>query len=227
MPPRSGRFAGVRYAFESRAGRLVAGDLFDVLALDDGRAAFFLGDVSGKGIGAAVLMSAAQSQLRTLLLSGTAVDAAVASLNRHLHERSEPGKFVTLVAGVIDAERGVLEIVDAGHGFCTIAGPEGRAARLEMGGGLPLGVVPEGAYTTTVVPLAPGARVVVFTDGVVEQTDASGRQFGFDAALEVLGRASGPEADAAELLRAVAAHAGGALADDLTVASLMLVREDP
>ncbi|MEO1536066.1 MAG: FHA domain-containing protein, partial [Planctomycetota bacterium] len=88
-PPRTGRYGAVAYNFESIAGRIVAGDLFDVFAIDDTRTAFFLGDVAGKGVGAAMLMAACQSQLRTRLLSGSPLAEALSEVNADLHARTE------------------------------------------------------------------------------------------------------------------------------------------
>jgi len=127
--------------------------------------AFFLGDVSGKGIGAAVLMAATQSQLRSLLLSGIRLSVAVDSVNRYLHQRTDSGKFVTLIAGVLDAASATIELVDAGHGMCCIVSGEGVAERFETDGDLPLGVSDGHTYRAVTRELGPGGRLVVFTDG--------------------------------------------------------------
>ncbi|MEO0484261.1 MAG: SpoIIE family protein phosphatase, partial [Planctomycetota bacterium] len=221
-PARTGGHAGVQYVFESIPGRIVAGDLFDFFPLDHARSAFFLGDVSGKGVGAAMLMAAAQSQLRTQLLSGAGLADAVARVNTDLHGRTESSKFVTLIAGVIDPDRRTVQLVDAGHGFAIIVPAQGAPQRAASPHGFPLGVVESADYEVFEAGLEPGGRVVVFSDGAVEQPNPEGDQFGIDAVIESIGGAAASDETTAALLRDVRAHAQADLADDLTVACMQL-----
>ena len=115
-PAESGRVGGLHYAARVRPGSLVAGDLFDVVALEDGRVATLIGDVCGEGIGASVIMAATQSHVRALLARGADPADAVGHVNRYLSAHTAPGKFVSLWLGVFDLERGELTYVDAGHG---------------------------------------------------------------------------------------------------------------
>jgi serine phosphatase RsbU (regulator of sigma subunit) len=224
LPPRRGDVCGVRYAYESVAGRYVAGDMFDVVALPNGRAAFFLGDVSGKGISAGVLMAATQAQLRALLLQGVDLATSIRVVSDHLFERTEPDKFVTLLAGVWCASERTMELVDAGHGFCAIKQPEGPVARLDLEGGIPAGVSSGTRYGSTKLRLDKGSRVLTLSDGVTEQPNAAGDQFGFDAALQALHSSGDCAGDVSAIIEAVRRHApGGAISDDLTVASLELL----
>jgi len=242
MPPRTGSLGPVSYAYESLAGRVVAGDLFDVFTLDDNRTALFLGDVSGKGVGAAVLMAAAQSQLRTRLTSGRPLAEAIGAVSADIHTRSEANKFVTCLAAIIHHAEETLEIVDAGHGFAARISPDHKAEKIQTGGGFPLGVTDAADYDTVTVPFPRGATLVLFSDGVIEQPDPAGVQFGYNNAIETLHDLDTPESLAAALLAAVRHHAVGAcetghagsrtgvssqedevgLADDLTVAAVRL-----
>ncbi len=219
MPPDRGAHGGVAYAYVSRAGREVAGDLFDVVPLDGGRVALFLGDVAGKGVGAGVIMAATQSLLRARLRSGAPLDEAVAAANDELAPRTGGGTFVTLLAAVVDPAAGQVEIVDAGHGYGVHAGP-GDAPTFVRGGdgGYPIGVVAGSRWEGRRLPFLPGARLIAFSDGVVEQADRGGRAFGDEAALDVVGRTGDPAAIPAALLAAVDGHAAAPLSDDLTVA---------
>jgi len=219
-PPERGRHGAVSYRFESIPGRVVAGDLFDVFALDHDRTAFFLGDVSGKGVGAAMLMAACQSQLRTQLLSGVDLPPAMASVNADLHQRTDASKFVTLIAGEIAADRHRVRLVDAGHGLCVISRPSGACDRIETAPGFPLGVVGSTEYEVTEVGFEQGSRLVVFSDGAVEQPDPSGAQFGLEGVLRSLGASSDQDALVRTIIDGVRAHADAPLADDLTAASL-------
>jgi serine phosphatase RsbU (regulator of sigma subunit) len=218
LPPRAGTHGAISYVFDCIPGRLVAGDLFDIFPLDRDRVAFFLGDVSGKGVGAAMLMAAAQSQLRTQLLSGSTLVESLGSVSADLHRRTEASKFVTLIAGIIDMAHETLEVVDAGHGLCAIVSPVGEAVRLHVPNGFPLGVVEITDYERSETPFVRGSRLVLFSDGAVEQPDPAGRQFGFDAVLTAITGSGSAERIPGSVIEAIRAHACASLADDLTVA---------
>lgn len=219
-PPRDGSFGRVRWVYESLAGRIVAGDLFDVFPLRDDRIAFFLGDVCGKGVGAALLMATTQSQLRTQLLSGRALPEAVAAVSADLHARTEASKFVTLIAGIVDLEAETLTLVDAGHGLCVVTRPGTAPERLSVPNGFPLGIVEAAEYESCTVPFGSGASIVVFSDGAIEQPCPAGRQFGADAVLRTITEGGPPEGIVRVLTDAVRRHAAAELADDLTVAAI-------
>ena len=219
-PAEPGRHGAVSYRFESIPGRVVAGDLFDIFPLDGSRVAFFLGDVSGKGVGAAMLMAACQSQLRTQLLSGADLADAMASVNADLHQRSEASKFVTTVCGVIDAQSQTVELVDAGHGFCVHIPRGERPVRVEAAPGFPMGVVETTEYEVARLELSAGSSLVVFSDGAVEQADLEGRQYGMDRVLDSLLAAAEDGRFVERIIEDVKSHAHGPLADDLTVARL-------
>ena len=221
-PPHSGRHSAVSYRFESVPGRVVAGDLFDIFPLDEERVAFFLGDVSGKGVGAAMLMVACQSLLRTQLLSGTELAVAMASVNTDINKRSEASKFVTMVCGVIDAQQQTVELVDAGHGLCVLARPGFASVRVETAPGFPLGVVDTTEYEVARLAIPPESSVVVFSDGAVEQQDHNGSQFGFDSVLGCLESGGSREEHVERILTGVRDHAAGPLADDLTAAAVWI-----
>lgn len=226
-PPQSGRFGATSYQFESIPGRIVAGDLFDIFPISDRRTAFFLGDVSGKGVGAAMLMAACQSLLRTHLLSGDDLASAMMVVNTDLHARTEDSKFITMVSGVIDAESGEVEIVDAGHGMCILITPGARPERVDLPGGLPIGIVASTTYDSSRLAMPAGARLILFSDGAVEQTNLSGHQYGFDRVLESMSAATGDGRFAAKLVEDIKLYAEGPLADDLTVAEVSVgVEED-
>ncbi len=221
-PAASGTLGLISYVFEAHAGRVVAGDLFDILALDAHRTAFFLGDVSGKGVGAAVLMAAAQSQLRTHLLNGAPLAKAVGAVSADLFRRTDPSKFVTLLACVVDAQASELHIVDAGHGWFAVSPASGEPVQIEAPHGFPLGVVAEAEYEPHTVPFTAGSQAVLFSDGAVEQPNPAGEQFGYDAVLRSIARANDPATITQAIVADVRAHAAGEFADDLTVACVRL-----
>lgn len=221
-PPNSGRFGSVHYEVESIPGRVVAGDLFDIFALDESRTAFFLGDVSGKGVGAAMLMAACQSQLRTQLLSGSALAEALSAVNADLYTRSDSSKFVTLIAGVLDTNKQIATLADAGHGFAILQQADGGIQKIETSPGFPLGVVGSTEYDTHEVRVPKGAGLLFFSDGAIEQPDPNGVQFGFERIFASMRVVKSPRDSVAALIADVQQYAAGSLADDLTVASIWI-----
>ncbi len=223
LPPASATIGSVRYAMNTSPGRIVAGDLFGVTPTTDGRVAVFLGDVSGKGAGAAMLMAMVQTHLDLVLQRAGDPAAAITDVNRALAPRLSGGQFVSLWLGVFDPSARAVAFVDAGHGHCLRRPANAPPERIESPGGLPLGVLEEAEYTAARLELAPGDRVILFSDGAVEQPNPAGEFFALSRVLETIADSSSTQEDVSRLVEAVRAHAGSAaLADDLTVASIGL-----
>ena len=221
FPPRQGMGERIEYVFESIPGRHVGGDLFDFFTLDDGRAVFFLGDAVGKGAGAGVLMVATQTLLRNLIETGHDLGEAVTRTNRGLAERSQADKFVTLMAGIWDARRKTLEMVDAGHGIALLDTGEGFRS-VVVPGDIPLGINADTAYQSGPIEIGAACRLVLYSDGVAEQPDLTGAQFGTEGTLEALKGSGSSSEDIERIVAAVREHAAGDFSDDLTVASLSI-----
>jgi serine phosphatase RsbU (regulator of sigma subunit) len=224
MPPDGALVGRVRYAMKSRSGRYVAGDLLDVVDLGDDRVAVVLGDVAGKGVPAAILMATAQTHLHVSLRSSRDAAAAVSAVNRHICDHIASNKFISLWVGVFDARAGTLTYVDAGHGHWLLLPKAGPVRRVSAAGGFPLGIDGSAEYAAETLPFAPGDRLVVFSDGVVEQPGAATPDlFGLDRAVAALEGNADPAEDVERLFNAVVAFAGtDNLADDTTVASVCL-----
>lgn len=217
MPRGEGSFGPVSYNGRSQPGRYVGGDFFDVLPLDGGRVAVALGDVSGKGIAASVLMTASQGFLHAALRQHGDPGLAVTDLNRFIHPRRPEDKFLTLWVGVFDPRAGALRYVDAGHGLALMLRADGDVSPL-TGDGLLVGLDPDCAHDAAEVALPPGGRALILSDGIVEQPGAAGGgQFGFEGVRAcVAGMDAGADVVGA-LFDAVVAHAGTkSLADDAT-----------
>ena len=213
---------GVEFAYSYAPGRMVAGDLFDVVALEGNRVGMFLGDVMGKGAGAAVAMTAMQTWLCAGLPRCDELSKFVSDASSFCYNTFESAKFVTLWFGLVDLEARRLEFVDAGHGFCILI-PAGRTPLVvTTKGGPPLGLMPDCVYPSDTMHLGKGDRVVLFSDGVVEQFDAAHtEQFGMKRALSLLETSDSPQEDVRVLEEAVRAHADAEeLTDDLTIASI-------
>ena len=225
LPAIKGDLGGVSYCMDLRPGKFVAGDLFDIIRLDDTRVAFFLGDVAGKGLPAAILAATTQSFLNAALrYCDDPADAATA-VNAHLVPRCPGNKFVSLWLGVLDTQTGTLTYVDAGHGHWFIRPPGGQPQPVIVreGTGVPLRVIEDHQYTSAKMQLAPGTRIVLYSDGVVEQRDpAELEEFGLPRLVATVGPATDADTEVQMIVQAVYRFAGtDALSDDLTVGSIL------
>ena len=201
----------------------VGGDLYDFHRRADGSLVFLVGDVSGKGMGAALLMSSTLSSLRTLYDQCPDPAELAARLNAVLHRSTDPGHFVTLWIGVLELGSGRLIYVNAGHNPPMVLDRDGLR-RLEVGG-VPIAILEGAPYEAGETTLDAGALLAIFTDGIPE-ADRDGEQFdeprliaaleaGAATPLDVLGRAVIGRVD--EFL------AGTRRGDDIT---LLLIRRD-
>jgi serine phosphatase RsbU (regulator of sigma subunit) len=157
--------------------REVGGDFFNYFPLDEQRLALLVGDVSGKGVSAALLMANVQATLRARLAIGGNLAALAADLDREI-DRATPGAvYLTLFMGVLDASRGELRYVNAGHNppfvLHAAGGVEAMAAT-----GLPIALYPGQPYVEHAVPVHAGDLVFFYTDGLVEAENADGEMFG-------------------------------------------------
>jgi sigma-B regulation protein RsbU (phosphoserine phosphatase) len=199
----------------------VGGDYFDVFPLGDGRTAFLLADVSGKGLGAALCTNLLQGALSGMTL-GTDPARVFVHVNRFLCDHSEIGRYATMFFGILD-DKGNLEYINAGHPSPFLI-RKGVAEDIFNEGSYPVGLVPEAEYTAVCLKLEPGDTMVLFSDGVTEAMDPAEQLFGVQRLRDVL---NGQDQTALEdlqqtVLQAVENFARGASqADDLT---LLLVR---
>lgn len=223
MPPTTGTIGALSYAIRTRPGLYVAGDLFDLVPLSGGRIAICIGDVAGEGIGAGILMSGAQAYLHAALTRHGEPAAALHDVNAYVCGHSSAGRFVTMWVGVLDPHNNSLTWVDAGHGYCLIRRAGSSPERMLSPGGLPVGVDPDTIYRAEQMPIGRGDRIVLFSDGLAEQSSAGAQRFGVDRIIQALDSSSGPADDVDALFRAVFDFAGTeSLADDATAASIQI-----
>jgi phosphoserine phosphatase RsbU/P len=161
----------------------VGGDYFDVFPIDDGRTAFLIADVSGKGLGAALLTTMLQGALSGLTIG---VDPARVfnHINRFLCDHAEVGRYATMFFGVMDTS-GNLEFINAGHPSPYLI-RRGKAETPFTEGSYPVGLVPEAEYTAVCLKLEPGDTLVLFSDGVTEAMDPEDEMFGMKRLEDVL-----------------------------------------
>jgi len=213
LPDDRAPIGGLDCALHLHPGRTVAGDVADVFALPQGGVAALLGDVSGAGLGAGLVMAAVQSFLRAELVHDADPARALARLNAHLHRQAERGQFVTLWLGVFEPAARRCRFVDAGHGHALRLGG-GAAAPLQAPGGIPLGIDPAADYRAETLALAPGELVLLYSDGVVERRAPDGAPFGRERLAAAVAAAAAPRQAVERALAALQAHAAGAAPDD-------------
>jgi sigma-B regulation protein RsbU (phosphoserine phosphatase) len=199
----------------------VGGDYFDVFPISEGRTAFLIADVSGKGLGAALLTTMLQGALSAMTL-GTDPARVFNHVNRFLCGHAEVGRYATMFFGILDDD-GHLEFINAGHPSpFLIRGGVAEEAFTE--GSFPVGLVPEAEYTAACLKLEPGDTLVLFSDGVTEAMDPNDELYGVPRLKQVLtGLAECPLEEIQKcVLESVENFARGAhQADDLT---LLVVR---
>jgi serine phosphatase RsbU (regulator of sigma subunit) len=225
LPQAAPRIPGLDIAGVSIPSKEVGGDLFYWFTREGGSLGFVLGDVSGKSVPAALLMSNVLAALRAQ--ADVELAACLERTNRLIIEHIEPGRFVTLFYGEADPNGGTLHYVSAGHNPALVVGEAGAQWLRE--GGVPLGILPEATYRATTTQLAAGDTVIVYSDGVTEAerppSASAGAEeipemFGEDRLAEVARSLRGrPAREVVEgLLQAVRDFAGEAeQADDITI----------
>jgi len=203
----------------------VGGDLYDYFARRDGTILFAIGDVSDKGIPAALFMARLSALLRVLGAEGELPDRLLAGINARLVDGNEACMFVTVGCGLLDLDTGRIQYASAGHEPPLLRELEGTVRPWVGEGGPAIGIEASGDYRLREGFIAPGDTLVLFTDGVTEAEAEDGSLFGIDRLSALLQEA--PEGEPAMLVQrivdTVAAHASGFHAtDDLTVMAVCL-----
>jgi len=211
--------AGLETVGISRPANTVGGDFYDILPLPDGRVVVAVGDVAGKGSPAALLMALLLAMLRTLVDEGLEPADLVTRLNVQVSRHAPGTRFITLLYAIFDPKTGVLTYVNAGHMPPLLLRNDGTSTRLTEGG-IALGMFDHSTYTTGQVTIECDELVAIYSDGITEAENPSGRPFdeaGLESAL-VAHRHDGLSSIGAAVVRAVEQYtADTRLADDLTI----------
>src|SRR5688572_13663904 len=202
--------------------RTVGGDYYDFLELQDDRLAIAVADIAGKGIPAALLMSAVQASLRVMAAEpGLPSSRLVSQMNRFLHRSTATSSYATFFYAQLDIRGRRLHYVNAGHNPPYLVRRQGEVVEIvELStGGTVLGLFPEADYEDGSADLLPGDLLVAFTDGVTEARDTAGEEFGEERVKALLRAAAGASAE--ELSAALARQirewtAGAEQHDDIT-----------
>ncbi|MFH1277485.1 MAG: GAF domain-containing SpoIIE family protein phosphatase [Candidatus Eisenbacteria bacterium] len=177
LPRKLPETPGLEMAAKIRFCLDVAGDYYDVLPLPDGRTLIAIGDVAGKGVGAALLMSNLQASLRTVKDVGISLHEVVRRVNALIYDNTPSDLFITFFVAMADPKRKKLTYVNAGHNFPVLARADGGTERLGEGG-LLLGVLPGSVYREETVKFGEGDTLLLFTDGVSEARRGDEDDFG-------------------------------------------------
>ena len=222
MPTTIPQFPGFQISGAWQPARAVGGDYFDVIPVDERRAAICIADVVGKGMPAALLMSNLQAAVKAFGGARSQVpmkpDDLCDRVNRMICHNSAVGKFITFFYGVLDTATRSLAYCNAGHNPPIVVRRNGDCTHLRVGGGA-LGISPDWTYEAGEFALLPGDRVALYTDGITEAIDADGEEFGEARLVALLAehRTRGAEELQQRILRAVTEFNHGDLPDDATL----------
>ncbi|MDK9700576.1 MAG: SpoIIE family protein phosphatase [bacterium] len=201
----------------------VAGDYYDIIPLEDGRTVLTVGDVMGKGAGAALLMANLQASLRTAVGGSISLSEMVFRINELIYRNTPPEQFITFFVGLFDPANKQLAYVNAGHNPPFVIRDGKKYSELTEGGPL-LGVIPGVHYQQGEYALVSGDVVLLFTDGVTEAMNSSTEEFGEQRLTEVV--VNGHDNPANDVLISIEKavtefHGSSSFEDDFT---LLLVR---
>jgi phosphoserine phosphatase RsbU/P len=163
----------------------IGGDYYDFIPRHDGTMLVALGDVSGKGTAAALLMSSLHAAIHGQVAAQTPLDRTVTSINEYLAENTPANRFVTLFIGELEPETGYLKFINAGHNPPIIGRADGTIEQLSSGG-LPLGIMPFAEYEIGHAQIDPGDVLVVYSDGVTEANNINEDEFGIERLQNVI-----------------------------------------
>ena len=167
--------------------REVGGDFFNYFAMPDGRLALLVGDVSGKGVSAALLMANVQATLRARLPHEPSLARLAAELDREIDETTPGAVYLTLFLAILDADRHELRYVNAGHNPQFVLHASGGVEAMPATG-LPIALYPGQPYAEAVVPVRSGDLIFFYTDGLLETENENGEMFGPDRLQALLTR---------------------------------------
>ena len=204
----------------------IGGDYDDFIERGEGRLVIALGDVSGKGTAAALLMSSLHAAIHAQSASHNSLVATISAVNRYLADNIPANRFVTLFYAELDPPSGTLSFLNAGHNPPLIVHSAGTVEQLASGG-LPLGIKPDAEYREGRTQLQLGDVLVIYSDGVTEAVSPTGEEFGATRLYEVVSR--NIEASAAGIRDRIESSLtkfaqGTSAADDIT---LVIVKRQP
>ena len=195
LPQHAPEIVNYRFSAHYTPAQEVGGDFYDFMRLDRVRTGIVIGDVSGKGVPAALYMAKLGSDLKTLAFTEKDPAAALKKLNDLLAERSRRGMFATVLYLELDSESGRMTLSNAGHLPPIVKRSDGTVKRFSPAGGSPLGILPGMEFGQETLLLGPGDTVVLYTDGIIEAMNARDELYGYERFEELIRKSpSDPDA---------------------------------
>ncbi len=205
LPAAAPALPGYRIAHSYRTANEIGGDYYDFFPLPDGRFVAVIGDASGHGMAAGLLMATANAALKLATEVDPAPERVASLLNRVLVRTGDRRAFMSLFYGVLTPATGALEYVCAGHPFPLLRRASGEIEELGRGS-LPLGIRDAVEITPARVALAAGDLLLLYSDGLPEAVNAAGQAFGYDALRDLLRAEGSPQAVHDRVLGALRRH---------------------
>jgi sigma-B regulation protein RsbU (phosphoserine phosphatase) len=212
FPQTPPRLSGFEIAGAFAPAQATCGDFFDFIALPDGRLMFVVADVSGHGMGAALIVAETRAYLRSLARTGMQIESVVAELNQLLLDDLEVNRFVTLMLGILEARSGALVWANMGHPKGLLFDAKGALRATLDSTCKPLGLFKDvGCSLGKPIMLDPDDMLLVLTDGVLESAAADGTEFGLEGVFDAVRANLRAPAETVinRLVEAVLAHASG------------------
>jgi sigma-B regulation protein RsbU (phosphoserine phosphatase) len=218
LPTRLAAPDGLTISAVTRSVRIVSGDYYDVIRLDERRSAICIADVMGKGVGAALMMSHLQATVRMLAPKSDSPRDLCSQLNEVIATNGFAGKFISFFYAVIDLQKMQITYTNAGHNWPILARRDGHSEWLKTDDAV-LGTFRNWNYRQREMELRQGDRLVLFTDGITECADAIENEFGEHRLRQLVSENVQLSAEKLEqlILSSAQAHCSGAFGDDATL----------
>jgi len=219
LPAQLPELGGWHVAAFYRPARTVGGDFYDLIELDDGRVMVVTGDVTDKGVPAALVMASTHALLRSTATAVSSPGEVLRRVNDLLIPQIPTGMFVTCLVLVIDTATGRTQYANAGHNLPYLR-RDGTVVQLQARG-MPLGLMPDSAYDEHETVIELGDLLLLYSDGITEQHDVAGEMFGFDRTSALLVDASSGDDLVDDAVSALARFSAGVeQEDDITLVTL-------
>jgi sigma-B regulation protein RsbU (phosphoserine phosphatase) len=216
------------YSARCRQVRALGGDYYNFVPLNNDRFAVVVGDASGKGLAAALMIAYVQSSLRTAaLFTGDDLAALLKVVNHQAYASSSGGRYATLFYGVLDGATRTLHYVNAGHNPPVVVRRNGASQELETGG-VPVGLFADSEYREGMAKLETGDLLIAFTDGLTEASNQNGEEWGLHGLLKAAAGAAQCSQDPGDLVNLIFnsmdEFSQGQQTDDATLAVLRVMK---
>ncbi|HSF83319.1 MAG TPA: SpoIIE family protein phosphatase [Anaerolineales bacterium] len=223
LPPYLPSLLGYDFGARLIPARSVGGDFYDFVPLGHDRVAISIGDVTDKGVPAAIFMAQVHALLRAETSKSASPSKVLTNANRHLLEMNARGLFATVLFGILDTRNGEFVYARAGHDLpLVVSGPD-QVALAPKGFGQPLGILAKPQFDVQVLKLPPAGFLLLYTDGVTDGRNPAGQVFGLERLKPFLGRMSSLPAQPAcdEIMAMLMDYQGGAAQeDDITLVAI-------